>query len=94
MTSPAERYAESKRRAARQAEFPELDDFMLDVGFDLDDFQRAACEALDHRFRSAVVHFFTCARATARAVASWAATPSWKLRAAVRSKVRETGARS
>ncbi|GAA4586445.1 ATP-dependent RNA helicase HelY [Actinoplanes octamycinicus] len=47
MTSPAERYAESKRRAARVAEFPALDDFMLDVGFDLDDFQRAACEVLE-----------------------------------------------
>src|SRR4051794_18355175 len=47
MTSPAERYAESKRRAARQAEFPALDDFMLDVGFDLDDFQRSACESLE-----------------------------------------------
>src|ERR687883_807227 len=47
MTSPAERYAESKRRAARAAEFPALDDFMLDVGFDLDDFQRQACEALE-----------------------------------------------
>ncbi len=47
MTSPAERYAESKRRAARVAEFPALDDFMLDVGFDLDDFQRQACEALE-----------------------------------------------
>src|ERR671929_210559 len=47
MTSPAERYAESKRRAARAAEFPALDDFMLDVGFDLDDFQRQASEALE-----------------------------------------------
>ena len=47
MTSPAERFAESKRRAARVAEFPALDDFMLDVGFDLDDFQRAACESLE-----------------------------------------------
>ena len=47
MTSPAERYVESKRRAARAAEFPALDDFMLDVGFDLDDFQRQACEALE-----------------------------------------------
>jgi ATP-dependent RNA helicase HelY len=47
MTSPAERYARSKRRAARLAEFPALDDFMLDVGFDLDDFQRQACEALE-----------------------------------------------
>ncbi|MGK5685309.1 DEAD/DEAH box helicase [Actinoplanes sp. URMC 104] len=47
MTSPAERYAQSKRRAARVAEFPALEDFMLDVGFDLDDFQRAACESLE-----------------------------------------------
>src|SRR4051812_12282227 len=47
MTSPAERYALSKRRAARAAAFPALDDFMLDVGFDLDDFQRQACEALE-----------------------------------------------
>nr|WP_296070180.1 DEAD/DEAH box helicase [uncultured Actinoplanes sp.] len=47
MTSPAERYAESKRRAARAAEFPALEDFMLDIGFDLDDFQRSACESLE-----------------------------------------------
>ncbi|GLZ00636.1 DEAD/DEAH box helicase [Actinoplanes sp. NBRC 103695] len=47
MTSPAERYAESRRRAARVAEFPALDDFMVDVGFDLDDFQREACEGLE-----------------------------------------------
>jgi ATP-dependent RNA helicase HelY len=47
MTSPAERYAESKRRAATVAAFPALDDFMLDVGFDLDDFQRQSCEALE-----------------------------------------------
>ncbi|MEU4692811.1 DEAD/DEAH box helicase [Actinoplanes sp. NPDC023714] len=47
MTSPAERYAASKRRAARVAEFPALEDFMLDVGFDLDDFQREACEVLE-----------------------------------------------
>ncbi|MEV6346333.1 DEAD/DEAH box helicase [Actinoplanes sp. NPDC051851] len=47
MTSPAERYAASQRRAARVAEFPALDDFMLDVGFDLDDFQRASCEVLE-----------------------------------------------
>ncbi|MFG1604407.1 DEAD/DEAH box helicase [Actinoplanes sp. NPDC049265] len=47
MTSPAERYAESRRRAARAADFPALDDFMLDVGFDLDDFQREACEGLE-----------------------------------------------
>jgi ATP-dependent RNA helicase HelY len=47
MTSPAERYVDSKRRAARAAEFPALHDFMPDVGFDLDDFQREACEALE-----------------------------------------------
>src|SRR5215217_6985465 len=47
MTSPAERYAESKRRAARVAGFPALEDFMLDLGFDLDDFQREACQALE-----------------------------------------------
>ncbi|MEV6491223.1 DEAD/DEAH box helicase [Actinoplanes sp. NPDC051633] len=47
MTSPADRYAASRRRAAQAADFPALDDFMLDVGFDLDDFQREACEALE-----------------------------------------------
>jgi ATP-dependent RNA helicase HelY len=45
--SPAERYAAARRRAVRAAEFPALDDFMLDLGFDLDDFQRQACEALE-----------------------------------------------
>ncbi len=47
MTSPAERYAAAKRRAARVAEFPALEDFMVDVGFDLDDFQRDACQVLE-----------------------------------------------
>ncbi|MFI5935411.1 DEAD/DEAH box helicase [Actinoplanes sp. NPDC051494] len=47
MSSPAERYAESRKRAARVADFPALEDFMLDVGFDLDDFQRQACEGLE-----------------------------------------------
>ncbi|WP_189081141.1 DEAD/DEAH box helicase [Mangrovihabitans endophyticus] len=47
MTSPAERYAASRRRAARAAGFPALEDFLPDVGFDLDDFQRQACEALE-----------------------------------------------
>src|SRR5919202_727164 len=47
MTSPADRYAESRRRAARAADFPALDDFMVVLGFDLDDFQRQACEALE-----------------------------------------------
>jgi ATP-dependent RNA helicase HelY len=46
-SSPAERYAQSRRRAARAATFPALDDFMYDLGFDLDDFQRQACEALE-----------------------------------------------
>ncbi|MEU4161252.1 DEAD/DEAH box helicase [Actinoplanes sp. NPDC026670] len=47
MTSPAEKYSASKRRAARVATYPALEDFMLDVGFDLDDFQREACEVLE-----------------------------------------------
>ena len=47
MTSPAEKYSASKRRAARVATYPALEDFMLDVGFDLDDFQRASCEVLE-----------------------------------------------
>ncbi|MEV0897503.1 DEAD/DEAH box helicase [Actinoplanes sp. NPDC049802] len=47
MTSPAERYAASRRRAARVATYPALEEFMLDVGFDLDDFQREACEVLE-----------------------------------------------
>ena len=47
LPGPAERYVRSKRRAARLAEFPALEDFMLDLGFDLDDFQREACEALE-----------------------------------------------
>src|SRR5918997_6115221 len=45
--SPAERFAQAKRRAARVAQFPALEDFMLDVGFDLDDFQREACAVLE-----------------------------------------------
>ena len=47
MTSPAEKYAASQRRAARVATYPALEDFMLDVGFDLDDFQRQSCEVLE-----------------------------------------------
>ncbi len=31
----------------RPADFPALDEFALDLGFDLDDFQREACEALE-----------------------------------------------
>ena len=47
MTSPAERYAAARRRAAQAADFPALDEFALELGFDLDDFQREACEALE-----------------------------------------------
>jgi ATP-dependent RNA helicase HelY len=47
MTSPAERYAASRRRAAAAAQHPALTAFMADVGFDLDDFQRRACEVLE-----------------------------------------------
>ncbi|GAA4460670.1 DEAD/DEAH box helicase [Phytohabitans houttuyneae] len=47
MSSPAERYAAARRRAEESSGFPALDDFALDLGFDLDDFQREACEALE-----------------------------------------------
>ncbi|HYN97670.1 MAG TPA: DEAD/DEAH box helicase [Pilimelia sp.] len=47
MTSPAERYAAARRRAAQAADFPALDDFAMDLGFDLDDFQREACQSLE-----------------------------------------------
>ncbi len=47
MSSPAERYAAARRRAAQASAFPALDEFSLDLGFDLDDFQREACEALE-----------------------------------------------
>src|SRR5918997_4250779 len=47
MSSPAERYAAARRRAEEVSAFPALDDFALDLGFDLDDFQREACEALE-----------------------------------------------
>ncbi|WP_173036985.1 DEAD/DEAH box helicase [Phytohabitans flavus] len=47
MSSPAERYADARRRADEAAGFPALEDFALDLGFDLDDFQREACEALE-----------------------------------------------
>ncbi|GAA2525482.1 DEAD/DEAH box helicase [Pilimelia columellifera] len=45
--SPAERHAAARRRAAEAARLPALADFVPQVGFDLDDFQRAACEALE-----------------------------------------------
>ncbi|RKR92611.1 ATP-dependent RNA helicase HelY [Micromonospora pisi] len=47
MSSPAERYAAARRRAAQVSNFPALEEFALDLGFDLDDFQRSACEALE-----------------------------------------------
>ena len=47
MSSPAERYAAARRRAAQASTFPALDEFALDLGFDLDDFQREACQALE-----------------------------------------------
>lgn len=47
MSSPAERYAAARRRAAETRQFPALAEFALDLGFDLDDFQRKACQALE-----------------------------------------------
>ncbi len=47
MTSPAERYAASRRRAAGAARYPALADFVADLPFDLDPFQHQACEALE-----------------------------------------------
>ena len=47
MTSPAERYSAARRRAAEVARSPELAGFAVDLGFDLDPFQREACEALE-----------------------------------------------
>src|SRR5947208_14233595 len=47
MTSPAERYSAARRRAAEVARSPELSGFAADLGFDLDPFQREACEALE-----------------------------------------------
>jgi ATP-dependent RNA helicase HelY len=47
MTSPAERYAAARRRAAEAARFPALDGFAPELGFDLDDFQRSACQSLE-----------------------------------------------
>src|SRR5262245_38058552 len=47
MTSPAERYAASRRRAAEAARHPALNDFAADLEFSLDPFQREACEALE-----------------------------------------------
>ncbi len=47
MTSPAERYAAARRRAAEASRSPALTDFAASLSFDLDPFQRDACEALE-----------------------------------------------
>jgi ATP-dependent RNA helicase HelY len=47
MSSPAERYAAARRRAAEAARFPALSAFADELGFALDEFQREACEALE-----------------------------------------------
>jgi len=43
MSSPAERYAAARRRAAH----PKLTEFAAELDFELDEFQRTACEALE-----------------------------------------------
>ncbi|GAA3395885.1 DEAD/DEAH box helicase [Cryptosporangium minutisporangium] len=43
MSSPAEQYAAARRRAA----YPGYTDFTAQLSFDLDDFQREACQALE-----------------------------------------------
>ena len=53
MTSPAERYAASRRRAAAAARHPALTEFAAGLAFELDPFQREACEALGARRRRA-----------------------------------------
>jgi ATP-dependent RNA helicase HelY len=47
MSSPAERYAAARRRAADAARFPALHEFTDQLPFGLDEFQRDACEALE-----------------------------------------------
>ncbi|GAA5181050.1 DEAD/DEAH box helicase [Rugosimonospora acidiphila] len=47
MTSPAERYAAARRRAAEASRSPALAEFASTIGFTLDPFQREACEALE-----------------------------------------------
>jgi ATP-dependent RNA helicase HelY len=47
MTSPAERYAAARRRAATAARYPALGEFAEALGFELDQFQRDACGALE-----------------------------------------------
>jgi ATP-dependent RNA helicase HelY len=47
MSSPAERYAASRRRTERSTRLPALSDFVSEISFELDPFQREACEALE-----------------------------------------------
>jgi ATP-dependent RNA helicase HelY len=47
MDSPAERYEAARRRAASLARFPALAQFTESLEFELDEFQRDACEALE-----------------------------------------------
>jgi ATP-dependent RNA helicase HelY len=47
VTSPAERYAASRRRAAAAARLPALTEFVADLPFELDPFQHEACAALE-----------------------------------------------
>ena len=47
MSSPAERYAAARRRAAKASAFPALEDFASGLSFALDDFQREACQSLE-----------------------------------------------
>ena len=47
MTSPAERYAASRRRAAAAARHPALTEFVAGLPFELDPFQREACAAIE-----------------------------------------------
>src|SRR2546423_4317983 len=47
MSSPAERYAADRRRAAGAARTPALTEFTAELDFELDPFQRTACESLE-----------------------------------------------
>jgi ATP-dependent RNA helicase HelY len=47
VTSPAERYAASRRRAATAVRYPALTEFAAELPFELDPFQRDACRALE-----------------------------------------------
>jgi ATP-dependent RNA helicase HelY len=47
MSSPAERYAASRRRARQAPKLPAVREFAGTLPFDLDPFQRDACEALE-----------------------------------------------